>query len=88
MTKTRFVDIVFDGPPDHHAPRFIEVEDENGRSLPFARWVKREDGNWAIRLVPDVSDLPHVHLAGTMIGKDTDECAHCGQDIRSAIHRG
>lgn len=28
----------------------------------------------------------HCHVAGTTVGKDIDECAVCGHDIRSAIH--
>ena len=29
----RFIDIVFDGPPSHESGRFVEVEDEAGRSI-------------------------------------------------------
>lgn len=29
----------------------------------------------------------HYHVAGTTVGKHIDECAKCGQDIRSGIHR-
>ena len=29
---------------------------------------------------------PHTHAAGTMIGKDIDECAVCGHNIRHEIH--
>lgn len=32
----------FDGPPDHDAPRFIEVEDEHGVGVRI-EW--RQDGN-------------------------------------------
>lgn len=28
----------------------------------------------------------HTHVAGTLVGKDIDECALCGHDIRSSIH--
>lgn len=28
----------------------------------------------------------HCHAAGTMVGKDIDECAVCGRDIRDPIH--
>lgn len=30
---TEFVDIVFDGPPDHEAGRFVEVENDKGESI-------------------------------------------------------
>jgi hypothetical protein len=83
----KYVDIVFDGPPSHDSGRFVEVEDDTGASICFARWVERKDGYWALRIIPHADDLPHVHKAGTTVGKDIDECARCGQDLRSAIHR-
>lgn len=44
-------DIVFDGPPDHPSPAFVEVEDEHGRSIRFGEWLKRGDGSWVLRIV-------------------------------------
>lgn len=85
--ETKHVDIVFDGPPGHESGRFVEVEDDTGRSICFARWVERDDGYWALRITPHANDLPHIHVAGTTDGKDIDECARCGQDLRSSIHR-
>ena len=54
-----YVDVVFDGPPDHHAPRFVEVEDAAGRSIKVGEWVDRGDGTWALRLptVPGLSEF-------------------------------
>jgi hypothetical protein len=40
MTDKTFIDIVFDGPPDQNAPRFIEVHNANGRSIHAGEWVK------------------------------------------------
>lgn len=55
------VDIVFDGPPGHFAPQFVEVENSEGKSFRLGEWVKRPDGYWAIRfsaaLFPDMSPL-------------------------------
>lgn len=45
-----YVDVVFDGPPSHHAPQFIEVEDAAGKSIRFGEWVERADGSWALRI--------------------------------------
>jgi hypothetical protein len=28
----------------------------------------------------------HCHVAGTTVGKDIDECARCGRDLRHPIH--
>lgn len=83
---SKHIDIVFDGPPSHESGRFVEVEDDAGRSICFARWVQREDGYWVIRLKPHADDLAHIHVAGTTVGKHIDECARCGQDLRCSIH--
>ncbi len=48
----RFIDIVFDGPPSHVTGRFVEVENDQGASINFGEWVKREDGYWVLR-IPD-----------------------------------
>lgn len=47
---TKYVDIVFDGPPGPVAGCFIEVEDENRRSISFGEWIKRDDGYWVLRI--------------------------------------
>jgi len=44
------VDIVFDGPPSHEAPRFVEVESPPGKSIRFGKWLQRDDGYWVLRL--------------------------------------
>jgi hypothetical protein len=41
--------IVFDGPPGPESGRFVEVEDEEGRSVQTqASWTKRKDGFWVL----------------------------------------
>ena len=30
--------------------------------------------------------VKHIHVAGTTVGKDIDECATCGLDLRDRIH--
>ncbi len=45
-----YIDVVFDGPPDHEAGRFVEVEDPEGASVKVGEWVERDDGYWALRL--------------------------------------
>ena len=53
---SKFVDIVFDGPPGPApAPRFVEVEDESGASISFGKWVERDDGYWVLR-ISDTAD--------------------------------
>ena len=52
MEKT--IDIVFDGPPGPEAGRFVEVEDEDGKSIKVGEWIQRDDGFWALR-IPNVT---------------------------------
>jgi hypothetical protein len=47
---SRTVDIVFDGPLAPDAGRFVEVEDESGRSVDVGKWVERSDGSWVLRI--------------------------------------
>lgn len=42
------INIVFDGPPGPVAGRFVEVEDESGKSISFGQWEEREDGYWVL----------------------------------------
>jgi hypothetical protein len=44
------VDVVFDGPPGPEAGRFVEVENDQGRSIRLGEWVERPDGYWALRI--------------------------------------
>lgn len=49
-TNHRYVDIVFEGGPGPVPPRFVEVEDNQGHSVEYGKWVKREDGYWVLRI--------------------------------------
>ena len=48
-----YIDLVFDGPPDHEMPRFIEAENESGDSIIAGTWLQRPDGYWVLRITPD-----------------------------------
>lgn len=48
----KFIDIVFDGPPDAEGPRFVEAEDENGHGIRCGEWLQRPDGEWVLRVSP------------------------------------
>lgn len=76
---TKYVDIVFDGPPSHMSGRFVEVENDSGASINFGEWIQRAGGYWALRLYR----APHTHVAG---GIHIDQCKRCGHDIRHGIH--
>ena len=40
--------VVFDGPPDHEAGRFVEVEDADGRGLSVGEWKQIDSGLWGL----------------------------------------
>lgn len=42
------MEIIFDGPPSNIAPRFIEVNDSEGKSINVGKWEERKDGMWAL----------------------------------------
>jgi len=48
------INIIFDGPPDHDAGRFVEVETDDGKSINVGEWIKREEGVWVLR----ITELP------------------------------
>jgi hypothetical protein len=50
------VRVVFDGPPGPEGGRFVEVEDEAGRSVQVGEWVERPDGS--CDLVLELADPP------------------------------
>ena len=41
---------VCDGPPGPEAGRFVECEDENGKSFKAGEWIARPDGLWELRV--------------------------------------
>lgn len=42
--------ILFDGPPGHDGGRFIEVEDDSGKSVNAGPWSQRPDGLWELTI--------------------------------------
>ena len=50
---TMFLDIVFDGPPGPESGRFVEVENQQGRSVNVGEWIQRPDGFWVLRFNSD-----------------------------------
>jgi len=44
------ISIIFDGFPNPVGPRFIEVEDSDGKSISIGQWVSRDDGLTELRV--------------------------------------
>lgn len=40
---TDFIDVVFDGPPEHEAGRFVEVEDPDGKGIKVGEWLSPDE---------------------------------------------
>lgn len=74
----KYTDIVFDGPPGPQPGRFIEVEDETGKSIQFGKWLQRPDGYWVMR-VNETSN--RNTLRGRLM-------AHHSENLKQAIAGG
>lgn len=48
--ESKFIDVLFDGPPGPMAGRFVEIEGVTGKSVGYTNWIKRKDGYWALRI--------------------------------------
>ena len=54
------IQIRFDGPPEHEAGRFVEVEDDTGASISVGEWV--QDGDYWLLALDDPRVL-HARIA-------------------------
>lgn len=49
-----FINVIFDGPPGPEGGRFVEVEDEHGRSIRVGEWEAdprpEHEGLWRLRI--------------------------------------
>jgi hypothetical protein len=48
--NTKYVDLVFDGPPGPTSPKFVELEDDRKHSINMGEWFERMNNRWALRL--------------------------------------
>lgn len=60
------INIIFDGPPDHEGPRFVEIEDADGQSIRIGDWAPDErpehEGLWRLRItLAEMQKLAGVH---------------------------
>ena len=68
------IHVLFDGPPDAQAGRFVEVENDNGESIKAGEWVDRGNGMWAL-----VIEQPKFRLEdhATLCPHGSIICAPC-----------
>lgn len=66
-----FVDILFDGPPQHESGRFVEVENSAGMSIKLGEWIQRGDGYFALRI--QLSELAAAPAAPAVAPHPDDE---------------
>lgn len=48
MAEPKEFYIILDGPSEHEAGRFVEVEDGRGGGVKAGKWTKRADGFWQL----------------------------------------
>ena len=73
---SKYVDIVFDGPPSHESGRFVEVENDKGASIRFGEWVECGE-YWCLRI--KLSDFPHAD--GYVVMQNTDRTEGRGEEL-------
>jgi hypothetical protein len=81
--STRAINIIFSGPPSPTPGLFVEVEDDEGRSIRCGEWLERDDGLWSLR----ISELPpeeHTHVYNP--DSTGDDCLRCGLGLRNPVH--
>lgn len=44
------INIIFEGQVPN--ARFVEIEDDSGKSIAVGEWIERENGLWALRISP------------------------------------
>ena len=69
------INIVFDGPPSHEGPRFVEVESGEGRSIRVGRWEPHpeHEGMWRLRITAD--DFVNLVAQQHISNENTEERA-------------
>lgn len=59
-TMTKYIDIICEGSPGSEGAKFVEVHDDQGRSVRAGDWERCEegDGYWRLRVEPSVFGVP------------------------------
>lgn len=82
----KYIFIVFDGPPSHVSGRFVEVEDEEGKSIEVGDWVDHygtKANLWALQ----IADPREVDRLVTVIKEfHGKQFAHQAHDITECPH--
>lgn len=65
------INIIFDGPPGPEGPRFVEIEDDAGKSMRVGDWAEHrpegheDDGLWRLRIsLAELMELGAAQRAG------------------------
>lgn len=72
MASRDYIDIVFDGPPEHVAGRFVEVEDPDGFGFNAGEWVAPrlpDDPFWRLRIRPGVFNPIEISASQIATGR-------------------
>lgn len=82
-SRPEFISIIFDGPPGPEGPRFVEVEDRQGKSIKVGGWLEQADrGRWELRIPMEKSPIsPSEAVSGFAAWISTrPETLSCGAE--------
>lgn len=66
------INVIFDGPPGDRGGRFVDIEDENGKSIRVGKWLPVDQSAlfWKLRITPlDFYTLTELELSAGMLRK-------------------
>ena len=58
--------------PGPESGRFIEVEDDTGKSISVGEWIRRPDGLWALRI--HGVNVVHIPRCSNCMGHGCSQC--------------
>lgn len=72
------ISIIFDGPPDHHGPRFVEIENKQGKSIRIGDWRPdprpEHEGYWNLRIsLAELMELAASEGQDILVGAELPE---------------
>lgn len=76
---SKYIDIVFDGPPSAVSGRFVEVENDQGASISLGEWIERDGGEWVLRIQQTIVS-PEALDAAVLAVRDLDGPASIGSE--------
>lgn len=77
------VRVIFDGLLNHESGRFIECEDEDGKSINAGEWKMLPDGLWELRITIDEAQLAALREENERLEQEKSEQMRKVVDLRA-----